>query len=270
MRLDRQIKNAEINYGEIKKVKITKEKPGTVATVPGLKNLSINAGGDNESDFVFDYAAKQEMLQSKTFDLEISVRQFASAERLVRHRVFARLIAFLENKWIKHRGQILPSVLHPSTVQALLESDWTQNDIDEAEDSVYDDANYFRETEVWRSVPRGAFSELKKRNLERYIFDQKVVGIPNESVNRSACAELARRFSPSDLRLCNCFVQVRATDIGCLVWRIDIDERYSGKGFFVPVTDSDGLIKDLRVFRHLNDQRPFILRARRKTIGRAK
>jgi hypothetical protein len=208
----------------------------------------------------------------RSFNSAVAVRRYRSRnERLSRHRIFDRMLSLLEGKQIKLSGQFLSSVLHPLTVKGLLQTGWTQTDVDEAEASIFADAEYLRDWEVWRSVPRGVFSELKKQNLEHLVFEQKIVGIPNGLLNALICSELSKRFSTVELKLCGCFVRIRDFDLDggiCEAWRIDLDENLSRRGFIVPVIDREKLIEGLRVFRYLNDSRPFMLRTRKEVTDK--
>jgi hypothetical protein len=48
------------------------------------------------------------------------------------------------------------------------------------------------------------------------------------------------------------------------LWRLDIDERLARRGLILPTRDPQRplLIVGLRVFRHVRDEKPFILRVR--------
>jgi hypothetical protein len=81
-----------------------------------------------------------------------------------------------------------------------------------------------------------------------------LVSIPTYTLNLLACQALAEKFGdlsdiPGFFRLRNC-------------WRMDLDEELSGRGLILPIRNYRMQIVALRVFRHTQDQFPFILKTR--------
>ncbi|HRH40364.1 MAG TPA: hypothetical protein PKY82_01880 [Pyrinomonadaceae bacterium] len=91
------------------------------------------------------------------------------------------------------------------------------------------------------------------------LFKLGVCPIPNFILNALVCEKLVKLFG--DLSICGCF-RKDTSDLGEF-WRIDIDEKLSRQGVFLPVRSRDGYIYGLKVFRYPGDQRPFLLKARR-------
>jgi hypothetical protein len=210
------------------------EKAGTGVTVTDLRNHLIT--GSDQGDFIANYAKKTRRLQSLSF--YVSTRQSLSmAQKRTRHKVFNKLLSYLENKQFKVRGPILPS-------------------------------EYSQEAEILQDVPRNLYSELKKQGKEHLIFEHRITDIPNRTANALICKKLSEQFSEDELRLCNVFVKVHDFDINgerCEEWRLDIDSWQARQGFIVPRFENK-LITGLEVFRKPNDKQPFILRARIEVI----
>ncbi len=89
----------------------------------------------------------------------------------------------------------------------------------------------------------------------RTITSLGIVSVPSEVFNVVACGALAERFG--DLSDVAGFFRRR----DC--WRLDVDAKLAGRGLILPVRDCWRLrIVALRVFRHVRDERPFLLRTR--------
>lgn len=89
---------------------------------------------------------------------------------------------------------------------------------------------------------------------EEQVFRLCIVNAPTIVYDLIGCNYLAERFG--DLSDIDGFYRLR----GC--WRLDIDERLAARGLILPVRDSRMWIVALRVFRHVRDKRPFLLRTR--------
>jgi hypothetical protein len=89
---------------------------------------------------------------------------------------------------------------------------------------------------------------------EEQVFRLGIVNVPTRVYNLIGSQYLAEHFG--DLSDIDGFYQLR----GC--WRLDIDERLAARGLILPVRDSRMWVVALRVFRHVRDERPFLLRVR--------
>ncbi len=93
--------------------------------------------------------------------------------------------------------------------------------------------------------------------LDREDVDRLgIVSCPSEVGNIIGAGACAQRFGelfdvPGFYRCSGC-------------WWLDLDARLARRGLIVPVRDSrwPSLMSGLRIFRHVRDQRPFILRVR--------
>lgn len=83
-----------------------------------------------------------------------------------------------------------------------------------------------------------------------------VCRVPNAILNALVCGKLAATFG--DLSVCGCFYQIEGW------WRLDVDDKYAGKGLLLPVyARATRLIYAMSVYRHPDDERPFILKLRK-------
>jgi hypothetical protein len=104
-----------------------------------------------------------------------------------------------------------------------------------------------------------------QRDLERagIDFDRlAVTSPPSYEFNVIGSSECARKFG--DLADIDGFYRCSNGS-----WWLDVDERLSTRGLIAPVRDSrrPSLVNDLKVWRHVRDPHPFLLRVRaeRKT-----
>jgi hypothetical protein len=181
-----------------------------------------------------------------------------------KHQILDCLFAMLENKKVVIRGQILPSVLSPLTVNGFLESGWTDQEIYEIEKCVINDIGNRNWAEILQDIPRNLANNLRKVDLDHLIFEQRVVAVPNNITNSIICDQLATRYSEDELESCGCFVSVidsEHDDPDCKFWRLDVGDHLIRNGFLMPKIE-DGFIAGIWAFRHPNDQKPFLLRAR--------
>lgn len=198
-----------------------------------------------------------------------TVPNHSDSGRSSRHKVFDCLLSFLENKQLSFRDKFLTFVLHPLTVNALINSGWAPHDVYKSERSIFGDAEALRDCSFYRDVPANLYYEREKRGDSDIIFDNRIVPVPGKILNILICTELRKHFSEEDLRACGCFMKIRDFGIDgedCESWRLDISEVYAHRGFIIPCLNRNGLIENLKVFRYPNDPRPFILRVRASFI----
>ncbi|MEZ5427296.1 MAG: hypothetical protein R2747_13585 [Pyrinomonadaceae bacterium] len=128
---------------------------------------------------------------------------------------------------------------------------------------------FFPDWEVRRTIPIELYRRLKKQGRADLTFDGRIVPAPNWILNALVCTELEKRFGRKTLLACEGFVEIHARNpegsgqISAV--RIDIEDHFSKRGFLMPVL-RNGMAVGLRVFRHPGDERPFLLRSRRKSV----
>lgn len=82
-----------------------------------------------------------------------------------------------------------------------------------------------------------------------------VCAVPNFILNALICQQLHKKFG--DLSICGCFYKIN----DC--WRLDVDSGLARRGLLLPLRSRfTGLIYALKVFRHPDDPKPFILKLR--------
>ncbi len=177
-----------------------------------------------------------------------------------RHQIYSRFIFLMENRKFRSvkTGKQLPCILHERTKQALIsEYNYTRADIAAIEDGIISDAEHLSNWEILQDVPLALFHDLKMRGETNLIFVERIFGIPSFLLNELICIELQKDFSTADLLAVDGFILTE----GCI--RLDLDEKYSKRGFIIPIYQDD-LIFALKVFRYPNDNKPFFLRSRRR------
>jgi hypothetical protein len=181
-----------------------------------------------------------------------------------RYEILDFLLSCLENNSIRYKEQLLPFIFHSQTIEALVKRHWNKVQIEKLKNSIFNSVQNLPDVEVMQDVPLALYLELKKLRQVPLIFNNRIVPIPGNITNALLCGIMAENFTESELRLCGVFTKIRGSDINgepSEVWRLDISPHYSRKGFILPIIER-GIIADLCVFRHPNDNRPFILRAR--------
>lgn len=103
----------------------------------------------------------------------------------------------------------------------------------------------------------GARIEIKRKlGIDDETIDSILIrSIPTYTANLVVCAEIAKLYG--QLFDVEGFYLLR----GC--WLLDVDEKLSERGLIIPVRNRVLQIVALRVFRHSQDERPFILKTRR-------
>ncbi len=184
-----------------------------------------------------------------------------------RHRIYDRLLDLLAGLQIRSKktGAPLPFILHPLTKSALIsEHGFTTTEINEQEQEIVRDAEYFRDYEVERDVPVALHHAFEETDETNSIFDDRIVGLPGLTLNALTCVELQKEFGRKMLLRCDGFVEVRAADGRGFIHRavrLDVSGSIIRNGFLVPI-HRGGLIAELKVFRHPHDRRPFKLKSR--------
>lgn len=178
--------------------------------------------------------------------------------RIVRHKIYDRLLFFLENKRnrVVNPKQNFPFILHKRTKQSLGEKlGFSQDAIRQLENSILANQEKSLDVEIVRDVPVSIYRELEKSGETRLIFKNRIVALPNPILNACVCGALEREFSRAEILACNGFHLCEG------YIRLDLDEIYIRSGFLMP-NYYKGLITALRVFRNPDDEKPFILRTR--------
>ncbi len=196
-------------------------------------------------------------------NLPLSAKKFTpnfnySGIETTRHRIYNRLLEFLENK---QRREIKPKrVLHRETRRALLEKCKIPTEtINRLENSILrESANI--SFEITRDSPAALFHELKRSGDENLIIESRIVCVPNFILNACVCEALEKEFARSEILTVEGFI-LREGYI-----RLDVDEKISARGFMMPVF-RNGRISAMKVFRYPKDTRPFILRSRKTEVS---
>ena len=114
------------------------------------------------------------------------------------------------------------------------------------------------------------------------ITRRQIKAIPTEDRNMMIAHDCLARYGPDLLQASSMFYgftrrgpcdYCEGRDLCCCdleTWRLDIDPRLSKRGIVVPVLDRrSGFFDDLLVFRHAQDDHPFILKVRANTEAAA-
>ena len=147
---------------------------------------------------------------------------------------------------------------HPfpdSAVKSYLAAGYSLGDIAKLEIEIISDVLFMRCWEVSRKVPVSLCEQLEKVGRGDEILHHWIVPVPNASDNARICEKLLSHFSARQLLGCPGFVLSNSRI------RIDLDARHAYEGFIIPITWERGL-RELRVFRHPGDNRPFALHSR--------
>lgn len=180
-----------------------------------------------------------------------------------KHHIYSRLLELLSNPKIK------PFVLHPNTKKVLQSEDgFTNEQIHALEVQIIKDAEYLPGYEVFRDAPAALYYALSRTDETNLIFENQIVPLPNDVLNTIVCTELQKELERKSLLACEGFIESRATDGNGVIRKtvrldFDVDSKIIGRGFMLPVY-RNGLISALKVFRHPEDAKPFILRTRKE------
>ncbi len=197
---------------------------------------------------------------------------FKASDAKQTHRVYDSLLSLLQNKQIRSvkSGKVLPFALHELTVKGLREQHgFSDGDIKNIENSIFRDVENMRDYEIVIDAPFHLFKEFERLDVTDKLFDIRAVAIPGKIQNALLCEKLLENFSAGQLLAVPGLVFIRSFDEAgnrSESVRLDIDAHICRRGFMMPVL-RNGLIKNLKVFRYPDDERPFILRYRNLNIG---
>lgn len=183
--------------------------------------------------------------------------RFYAKTNPMRHAIYDRLIAILENRTLQHAesGEILRYVRSLKLKELLRAEGISELEIDQGESSLINDLETHPCWNVLCDVPSGLYHQLEYTGQDDAIFKHRIVPVPDDVRNIRLCRKLLTMFDRSDLLATPGFVD-RDGEL-----RLDIDTHLPHHGFIVPVIRK-GLIDALRVFRRPDDTRPFLLRSR--------
>lgn len=199
----------------------------------------------------------------------LSITTFASRynELALTDRIYRVVLFYLRNPRLRKVSNANEDGfrLHEITRRTLSkENGLSTQEIDALEDSIRSDIDAIQYGEIVQDVPRALNAELKKDRLEEAVSKHGIAPLPSPLENALICAELLKQFSQNELLRCPGFALFTKLDIDgkpVTVIRLDIDASIVRNGFIVPIIKSR-MINSLRVYRHPNDTRPFILRSR--------
>lgn len=186
------------------------------------------------------------------------------------HRVYSHTIRLLTERNVTPIEAVEPlaHILLPDVKMALEAEGVARQEILEAEDQIIDALEGARNWSVRYALPKTFFNGQSKewRVDPEVLIENRIVPVPNETMNAIICAQLSDLFSEGDLLSIPGFVLKRIEGYDqdeSPIYRVHLDLKPRSHGFIVPLFDHNRLIKALRVFRHRNDERPFILRSLR-------
>lgn len=159
----------------------------------------------------------------------------------------------------------MPYILHPK-VAAVLQEELSAEEVRDLENLILQDAESSTKFEVLRNAPLYLYRDLIKEDEVYLIDEHRIVYLPDLIENACICEALEKEFSRTEILSCKGFIKKQIRDqkgVIHSVIRLDIDDKIIRRGFMMPNIEH-GLITGLKVYRHPDDQYPFILRSRNK------
>lgn len=209
-------------------------------------------------------AAARTSAQVSLASLSSSITHPSLAAADLRDKVYRRVLESLANRrlLIRETGEAIPCLL-PETGALMVADGFSLLDIAEGESEILNDFENGRSSRfgVTREVPKA----LRPEYCDEQLIDAGAVVCPGPLLNAFICAQLRTMFIDSALLSVPGFVIQRYTDADGSFEsiRLDLDDWLCRQGVILPVREGRR-IAALKVFRHLRDTRPFLLKSRHK------